>query len=197
MNVLGRLEAQHGDSLTALDYLNLAVRNYHDSGNVLVMCVPLSVLAMLLQELGRAEQAATISGYSVNPFTAAWLPEIGSGVAHLREALGETPFESLARKGETITTAEIVAYAYYEIDQARADSNTRDSRRDRGDEDGRLDERRGKNDRPHGIASAHFIWPSSPRNVDMARWRSGELPVCGLIAVCGLSSTPASRRAPQ
>jgi hypothetical protein len=33
-NVLGRLEARHGDPLAALEYLTLAVRNYHDSGNV-------------------------------------------------------------------------------------------------------------------------------------------------------------------
>jgi predicted ATPase len=43
-SVLGRLEAQHGDPLTALDRLNLAIRNYHNSGNVPVMRVPLSVL---------------------------------------------------------------------------------------------------------------------------------------------------------
>ncbi|WP_319455554.1 MULTISPECIES: AAA family ATPase [unclassified Mycobacterium] len=123
VTVLGRLEAQHGEPLTALDYLNLAIRNYHDSGNVLVMCVPLTVLATLLQELGREKQAATISGYSVNPFTASWLPEIGSGVAHLREALGESAYESLAGQGETMSTAEIVIYAYEQIDQARAELN--------------------------------------------------------------------------
>jgi hypothetical protein len=122
-NVLGRLEARHGDPLTALDYLNLAIGNYHDSGNVLVMRVPLSVLAMLLQEMGRAEPAAAIAGYAVNPHTAAWLPEIGSGVAHLREALGESAYESLARKGEAMTTAEMVTYAYDQIDQARAELN--------------------------------------------------------------------------
>ena len=120
-NVLGRLEARHGDPLTALDYLNFAIRRNHDSGNVLVMCVPLSVLAMFLQRMGRAEPAATIAGYAVNPHSAAWLPEIGSGVVHLREALGESAYESLARKGKTMTATEMVTYAYDQIDEARAE----------------------------------------------------------------------------
>jgi hypothetical protein len=39
-SILGRLEARHGDPLAALDYLELAIRNYHDSGNSTVMRVP-------------------------------------------------------------------------------------------------------------------------------------------------------------
>ena len=34
--VLARLEAQHGDPLAALDYLTLAIRNYHDAGNATI-----------------------------------------------------------------------------------------------------------------------------------------------------------------
>ena len=30
---LSRLEAEHGDPLAAFDYVTLAIRNYHDSGN--------------------------------------------------------------------------------------------------------------------------------------------------------------------
>ena len=36
-------------------------------------------------------------------------------------ALGDQTYESLARKAETMTTAEIVAYAHGQIDQARAE----------------------------------------------------------------------------
>jgi predicted ATPase/class 3 adenylate cyclase len=122
-NVLGRLEAQHGDPLTALDYLNLAIRNYHDSGNVPVMRVPLSVLAAFLQRLGRNEPAAIIAGHTFNPITAAWTPEIGPAVAHLREALGDSAYESLSRKGESMTAAAMATYAYDQIDQARAELN--------------------------------------------------------------------------
>jgi predicted ATPase len=122
-NVLGRLEAQHGDPLTALDYLGLAIRNYHDSGNVPVMRVPLSVLAAFLQRLGRDEAAAIIAGYTYNPSTAAWTPEIGPAVAHLREVLGNSVYESLVHKGETMSMTVMATYAYDQIDQARAALN--------------------------------------------------------------------------
>jgi hypothetical protein len=61
-SILGRLEARHGDPLAALDYLALAIRNYHDSGNNVIMQVPLAVLGALLDRLGRHEPAATIAG---------------------------------------------------------------------------------------------------------------------------------------
>ena len=38
---------------------------------------------------------------------------------HLREILGEGTYESLAHKGETMTTAEMATYAYDQIDQVR------------------------------------------------------------------------------
>jgi hypothetical protein len=34
--------------------------------------------------------------------------------------LGDQTYESLARKGETMTTAAMVSYAYGQIDQAQA-----------------------------------------------------------------------------
>ena len=122
-NLLGRLEARHGDPLAALKYLTLAIRNYHDSGNVPVLRVPLAVLAAFLHRLGHNEPAATIAGYAVSPITAAWIPELSTAITHLREVLGDQTYESLARKGETMTTAEMVTYAYDQIDQARAELN--------------------------------------------------------------------------
>jgi tetratricopeptide (TPR) repeat protein len=41
-NILGRLEAKHGDEAAALQYLARAIRNYHDSGNTFVIRVPLT-----------------------------------------------------------------------------------------------------------------------------------------------------------
>ena len=116
-----RLEAEHGDPLAALDYLTLAIRNYHDSGNTTVIRVPLAVLAALLDRLGRYEPAATIAGYAFSPVTAAGIPELSPAIAHLRDVLGEQTYESLARKGETMTTAAMVTYAYDQIDQARTE----------------------------------------------------------------------------
>ena len=122
-NVLGRLEARYGDPLAALDYLTLAIRNYRDSGNTTVIRVPLAVLAALLDRLGLHEPGATIAGFAFSAVTTSWLPELSAAIAHLRDALGEETYESLARKGETMTTAAMVAYAYDQIDQARAELN--------------------------------------------------------------------------
>ena len=55
--------------------------------------------------------------------TATGLLEINTAIAHLREVLGDQTYESLARKGETMTTAEIPTYAHDQIDQARAELN--------------------------------------------------------------------------
>jgi len=43
--------------------------------------------------------------------------------SHLRDVLGEKTYETLARKGETMTTADMVTYAYGQIDEARAELN--------------------------------------------------------------------------
>ena len=40
------------------------------------------------------------------------------------EVLGDQTYESLARKGEAMTTASMVAYAYDQIDQARTELKT-------------------------------------------------------------------------
>jgi predicted ATPase/class 3 adenylate cyclase len=119
-HVLGRLEARHGDPLAALDYLTLAIRHYYDSGNTTLIHIPLAALAALLDRLERYEPAATIAAFAFNPLTRAWIPEIATSIAHLRDRLGDQTYESLARKGETMTTAEMVTYAYDQIDQARA-----------------------------------------------------------------------------
>ena len=121
--VLARLEAQHGDPLAALDYVTVAIRNYHDAGDAIYMRSPLAVLAALLDRLGCYEPAATIAGFAVSPLTAAAVPELGTAIAHLRDVLGDQTYESLARKGETMTIAEMATYAYDQIDQARAELN--------------------------------------------------------------------------
>jgi tetratricopeptide (TPR) repeat protein len=120
---LAHLEAKHGDPLAALEYLTLAIRNYHDSGNPTHIRVSLAVLATLFDRLGRHESAATITGFAFNPLTAASSRELTTVIAHLRDVLGNQTYESLARKGETMTTAAMVAYAYDQIEQARAELN--------------------------------------------------------------------------
>ena len=48
----------------------------------------------------------------------------GNTPPHLREVLGDQNYESLARKGELMTTAAMATYAYDQIDQARAELKT-------------------------------------------------------------------------
>jgi predicted ATPase/class 3 adenylate cyclase len=122
-NILSELETEHGDPQAALDYLTLAIRNYHDSGNTAMVRSPLALLAVLFHRLGRAEPAATVAGFAINPLAAAAFPEINAAIAQMREVLGAQTHESLARKGVAMTTSAMVAFAYDEIDQARAALN--------------------------------------------------------------------------
>jgi predicted ATPase/class 3 adenylate cyclase len=121
---LCRLEAEYGDPLAALDYFDLSIRNYHDAGDTITIRVPLAILAAFLDRLGRYEAAATITGFSFSHLIAQWVPKINDVVAHLRDVLGYQAYESLARAGEVMTTAAIAAYAYDQIDRARAELNT-------------------------------------------------------------------------
>jgi predicted ATPase len=122
--VLSPLEAEHGDPLAALDHITLAIRNFYDSGHVAFIRSALATLAVFLDRLGRFEPAATIAGFaSLSPLTVAAFPELGTAITHLRSVLGNQTYESLARKGETMTTAAMVTYAYDQIDQARTELN--------------------------------------------------------------------------
>jgi hypothetical protein len=118
---LALLEAEHGDTLAAFDHLTLAIRNYHNAGVTTTIRVPLAVLAVLFDRLARYEPAATIAGFALSPLAATGVPEISTAIAHLREVLGDQTYESLARKGETMTAAAIATYAYDQIDQARTE----------------------------------------------------------------------------
>ena len=84
---------------------------------------PLAILAALFDRLGRYEPAATVAGCTLNPLVAAAFPELTTAITHLRDVLGEKTYESLARKGETMTTAAMATYAYDQIDQARTELN--------------------------------------------------------------------------
>ena len=118
-SVLALLEAEHGGTVSAFDHLTLAIRNFHNAGDTTTIRSPLAVLAVLFDRLGRYEPAATIAGFALSPFAASGVPEIITAITHLRDVLDEATYESLARKGETMTTAAIATYAYDQIDRAR------------------------------------------------------------------------------
>lgn len=118
---LSRLEAEHGDPLAALDHISLAIRNFYDSGDVGYIRGPLAILAVLLDRLGRLAPAATIAGFALSPFTASTVLKLTTAITRLRDVLGDQAYESLARKGATMTTAAMVTYAYDQIDEARTE----------------------------------------------------------------------------
>jgi hypothetical protein len=80
-----------------------------------------AILAALFDRLGRYEPAATVAGFALNPIAASAVPELTTTITHLHDVLGDPAYESLARKGETMTTAAMATYAYDQIDQARTE----------------------------------------------------------------------------
>jgi hypothetical protein len=118
---LSTLEASHGDTLAALDYVVVAVGHFNDAGNRGHVGVPLTVLTALLDRLEHYEPAAIIAGFAVDPLSTAGFPEIQTTIAHLREVLGEQAYESLTRKGAAMATAEMAKYAYDQIEQVRTE----------------------------------------------------------------------------
>jgi predicted ATPase len=122
MFALSGLAAQHGNPMEALEFSAVAIRKFHESGNIGQIHIPLAILAAFLDQLGHYEPAATIAGRAaLSPMTALGFPELGTAITHLRDVLGDQTYESLARKGETMTTAEMVTYAFDQIDQVRTE----------------------------------------------------------------------------
>jgi len=119
--VLCRVEAKYGDPLAALEYFRLAIHNHHESGNTTMISTPLAILAAFFDQLGRYESAATIAGFTFSPVTLASSPELSTAIAHLREVLGDTVYESLAQAGANMTTAAMATHAFRQIDEARAE----------------------------------------------------------------------------
>jgi predicted ATPase len=118
--IVSRIEGTYGDSLRALHYIDVAIHNYHDSGNPMTIRAPMATLSTVLDRMGRYEAAATVAGFASTPFTVTVVPEFLTTTAHLRTALGDQAYESLTRKGEAMTTAAMATYAYDQIAQARA-----------------------------------------------------------------------------
>jgi predicted ATPase len=118
---LARLEAEQGSTVSAFDHLTLAIRNFHNAGDTTTIRVPLASLAALFDRLGHYEPAAAIAEFALSPFSAMAVPEITTAITHLRDVLGEATYQSLARKGETMTTTAMVTYAHDQIDQARTE----------------------------------------------------------------------------
>ena len=120
---LARLEADCGDPLLALEYLALAIRNYHDSGSTVddPRVAGFAACSLTGSDATNRRPPSPVSPSVPSPRRRS--PRSITAIAHLRDVLGDQTYESLARKGETMTTAEMATYAYDQIDQARAELN--------------------------------------------------------------------------
>jgi hypothetical protein len=117
--MLSLLATTHGEAVDALDYAIFPIRYYYDSGSFFLLPQALGVLIPLFDRLGHYQAAATISGFAATSYTRLIVSEMDVAVTHLREVLGDPVYESLARKGETMTATAMATYAYDQIDQAR------------------------------------------------------------------------------
>jgi hypothetical protein len=117
---LSAFSATNSSPVDTLDFLTLALNNFHDSGTYSQMASPLGVLATHLEQAGNYEAAATLMGFAGTTFARTSFPQLINTTAHLRAALGDEAYESLAHAGENMTTAGITQYALDEIQRARA-----------------------------------------------------------------------------
>jgi hypothetical protein len=118
--VLSQLETLYGAPEAAFDYLTLAIGNYLDTGNIGTSRSPLAILAALLDRLGHYEPAAIIADFAADPVAVMAFPQITATIAHLREVLGDDRYESRAGSGRAKTNAAMAAFAFEQIDLARA-----------------------------------------------------------------------------
>jgi predicted ATPase/class 3 adenylate cyclase len=119
-SMLTVLATKQGEPDDALNYSVMSIRYFYDSGNLYLVKNTLAALAALLDRLGHLEAAATISGFADTSFTRSAFPEFATAIAHLRDVLGSDSYESLAREGENMTNAAVVAYSLEQVDRARA-----------------------------------------------------------------------------
>jgi hypothetical protein len=117
---LNRMDDEHDQPLVALDNVALAVRNYHDSANITQLRAALGIFMTFLDRRGDLEPAAVIAGFArAEPTAAPSIPEFSTAIEHLRDVLGATRYESLARAGAEMTMPAVVAFAHDEIDRVR------------------------------------------------------------------------------
>jgi predicted ATPase/class 3 adenylate cyclase len=114
------LAIDHGEPADALDYSVMSIRYFYDSGNFYLVKNTLAALTALFDRLGHLEAAATISGFADTSFVRSGFRELVAAIAHLRDALGDDSYESVAREGQSMSNAAAVAYALEQIDRARA-----------------------------------------------------------------------------
>jgi hypothetical protein len=73
-----------------------------------------------LSRLGHHEPSAIICHFADTPFTRVGYPELTATIAYLSEVLGVEAYTALAGRATSMTNAAMAAYAFNQIDRARA-----------------------------------------------------------------------------
>ena len=121
-HTLVRCDRELDDPLMALDLITEVTRDTYDAGNITLLRTVLGLLAIYLEQHGRYDSAAVMGGFAaVSPSSAPNVAEFGNAITHLREVLGEDTANLFGRNGEMMSMAAAVAYAFDQIDQARAE----------------------------------------------------------------------------
>jgi len=85
--------------VAALEYLAVAIHNYHESGSTGMLHVPVAILATLLDRLGRYEPAATIAGFASGQSHGSYdLPELGTAITASARSLANRHTSRFARR---------------------------------------------------------------------------------------------------
>jgi hypothetical protein len=87
----------------------------------------MGILVALLDRLGHYEPASVISAFFVTPVSRATYPEITTAVTHLRDVLGDTAYDALARSGASMTDSAKARYALEQVDLALAELHVDES----------------------------------------------------------------------
>ena len=113
------LQARSGDPIAALDRFRVMLDAWRGTAEALLVSHSLGGLAVLFAWLGRGEAAALLHGmldkaFPSNPF----IEDLPRAMAYVREALGESAFEEIARRGATMDLHQVIDYAQSEIARA-------------------------------------------------------------------------------
>jgi predicted ATPase/class 3 adenylate cyclase len=122
LQLLSRLEAQHGDTTAALQSALAALRHGHETRNRLYTSYGIRFSASVLLRVNRNDAAAVLWG---------WIDDAGYGLltggeamlsehdtARIREALGAKHYAALRAKGAAMTYDEIIKYTLEETEQS-------------------------------------------------------------------------------
>ncbi len=118
---LANLEAANGNPDVALALFDVAIRSFHQSGQLISVPLTLDDLMVYFGQAGRAEIAATL--HAGRPLSAA--PERGALLSRvidrLRASLGDARFDECVGAGAAMELAEVVRYARAQIQLARSE----------------------------------------------------------------------------